>query len=65
MSDVMTGRLTLDEFFALPDDDLRPRELVDGEVREMSPVHGPAGQVGANIAYLLSTHVRPRRLRRR
>ena len=62
MSDVMTGRLTLEEFFALPDDDLRPRELVDGEVREMSPVHGPAGQVGANMVWLLTNHVRARGL---
>ena len=62
MSDVTTGLMTLDEFYALPDDDLRPRELVDGEVLEMSPVHGPAATVGANINWLLNAHVRGQRL---
>ena len=64
MSDVMTGLVTLDEFYALPDDDLLPRELVDGKVREMTPAHGPAGLVASNVYGLLYTHVHPRRLGR-
>jgi Uma2 family endonuclease len=55
--------LTLDEFAALPNAG-DPMELVRGEVRPLSPAHGPASTVGANIFWLLSAHVRPRRLGR-
>lgn len=55
--------LTLDEFYALPNAD-DPMELVRGEVIPLSPAHGPASTVAGNIFWLLSTHVRPRRLGR-
>lgn len=64
MPDVTTGLLTLEEFAALPDDDLRPLELVDGEVRVMAPAHGPAATVASNVHFLLSAHVRARGLGR-
>lgn len=55
--------LTLDEFAALPNAD-EPMELVRGEVYPLSPAHGPASTVASNIFWLLSAHVRPRRLGR-
>lgn len=63
MPGTMTGLLTLEEFAALPDDGRR-LELVRGEVRELSPVHGPAATVASNIIWLLMAHVVPRKLRR-
>ena len=55
--------LTLDEFAALPNAD-EPMELVRGEVIPLPPAHGPASTVAANVFWLLSAHVRPRRLGR-
>jgi len=58
-----TELLTLEEFAALPDDGRR-LELVRGEVREMSPAHGPAATVAGNVLKLLILHVEPRKLGR-
>lgn len=55
--------LTLDEFAALPNAD-DPMELVRGEVIPLSPAHGPASTVAANVLKLLILHVEPRRLGR-
>jgi len=55
--------LTLDEFAALPNAD-EPMELVRGEIRPLSPAHGPASIVASNVFWLLSSHVQPRRLGR-
>lgn len=57
----MPEPMTLEQFAALPDDGRR-LELVRGEVRVMSPAHGPASLVASTIHYLLAAHVRPRRL---
>lgn len=63
MPGTTTALLTLEAFAALPDDGRR-LELVRGEVREMSPVHGPAATVASNVVWLLMAHVVPRKLGR-
>lgn len=48
--------VTADELFWMPDDGLR-RELVDGEVRVMTPAGGPHGKVAGRIASRLGPYV--------
>lgn len=48
--------VTADELFAMPDDSVR-RELVRGEVREMSPAGKRHGRIGARILSRLGLHV--------
>ncbi|HYH80298.1 MAG TPA: Uma2 family endonuclease [Longimicrobium sp.] len=48
--------LTADEFLRLPDDGTR-RELVLGEVREMTPAGSRHGRIGARILSRLEAHV--------
>lgn len=62
------SRLTLDEFFAIPDDPDGTRyELVDGELRAMSPASATHGLIKGNLARLLGNsfiaHGRPSTLR--
>lgn len=59
----MPELMTLEQFAALPETGQR-LELVRGEVRVMSPVHGPAATVASNIVGLLILHVLPRKLGR-
>src|SRR4051812_33275237 len=49
--------LTADEFLRIADDGMR-RELVRGEVREMSPAGSRHGRVGATILSRLESYVR-------
>ena len=49
--------VTADELFRMPDDGVR-RELVAGEVREMSPAGSRHGRIGAEILSRLATYVR-------
>ena len=57
-----TGKLlTATEFERLPDDG-KLYELIDGELREMSPVTMWQGEVEVNLAMRLHTHVRGRAL---
>jgi Uma2 family endonuclease len=51
------GLVTADELFRMRDDGMR-RELVRGEVREMSPAGSRHGRVGAGILSRLDTYVR-------
>jgi Uma2 family endonuclease len=48
---------TADELLLMPRDGMR-RELVDGELQEMSPAEFDHGRVAANVAFELATHVR-------
>ena len=50
------ARLTADDLWRLGEGDTR-RELVDGEVRETTPVGGVHGQVAARICRRLAEHV--------
>ncbi|MHB8574000.1 MAG: Uma2 family endonuclease [Dehalococcoidia bacterium] len=54
---------TIDDLYHLPDDGHR-YELLDGELVEMAPANYGHGEVMHNIDYLLTAHVRPRRLGR-
>lgn len=71
-SELTTGRdtvttaktlLTAEDLFELPDDGRR-YELLDGELKEMTPPGGEHGGVEANLTYLLNAHVRERGLGR-
>lgn len=48
---------TAEQLLHMPDDSLR-RELVRGELREMSPAGARHGRVAATVAALLARHVR-------
>ncbi|HEX6372331.1 MAG TPA: Uma2 family endonuclease [Longimicrobium sp.] len=53
--------MTADELLAMPDDGIR-RELVEGELREMTPAGWQHGRIAGNIAGELRTYVRAHRL---
>lgn len=53
--------MTADELLAMPDDGIR-RELVEGEIREMTPAGWQHGRIAGNIASELGPHVRKHRL---
>lgn len=53
--------ITADELLAMPDDGIR-RELVDGEIREMTPAGWQHGRIAGNIAGELRSYVRTHRL---
>jgi Uma2 family endonuclease len=53
--------MTADELLAMPDDGIR-RELVEGELREMTPAGWKHGRIAGNIAGELRTYVRAHRL---
>jgi Uma2 family endonuclease len=53
--------ITADELLAMPDDGIR-RELVEGELREMTPAGWQHGRIAGNIAGELRTYVREHRL---
>jgi Uma2 family endonuclease len=55
--------MTADELWAMPEDGMR-RELVAGELREMSPVGERHGDAVQNINRSLDAHVHARRLGR-
>lgn len=48
--------MTADELLAMPDDGIR-RELVAGELREMSPAGGDHGEIGMRLSWRLAQHV--------
>jgi Uma2 family endonuclease len=48
--------MTADELLAMPDDGIR-RELVAGELREMTPAGGEHGEVGMRLSWRLAQHV--------
>jgi Uma2 family endonuclease len=50
------GTMTADELLAMPNDGIR-RELVAGELREMSPAGGDHGEVGMRLSWRLAQHV--------
>jgi Uma2 family endonuclease len=53
--------MTAEEFLVYPVHDAKA-ELVRGELRVTPPAGGPHGVAVSNLEFLLSTHVRPRRL---
>jgi Uma2 family endonuclease len=53
--------VTADELLRMPDDGVR-RELIRGELREMSPAGARHGRIGAEILARLGTYVGERRL---
>jgi Uma2 family endonuclease len=53
--------MTADELLAMPDDGIR-RELVGGELREMTPPGEEHGDVAQNINRSLDAHVHAHRL---
>jgi Uma2 family endonuclease len=53
--------MTADEFLAMPNDGVR-RELVDGEIREMTPAGWQHGRIAGNIAGELRAFILPRNL---
>jgi Uma2 family endonuclease len=48
--------MSADELLAMPEDGIR-RELVEGELREMSPAGGDHGEVGMRLTWRLAQHV--------
>lgn len=58
-TDVRT--MTADELLAMPDDGIR-RELVAGEIREMTPAGFQHGRIAGRLAGELHDHVRANRL---
>ena len=58
-----TKLMTADELLALPDDGQR-HELIDGELRTMSPTGDEHGGIVAALTISLGTHVRARQLGR-
>ncbi|HEU0299551.1 MAG TPA: Uma2 family endonuclease [Longimicrobium sp.] len=53
--------MTADELLAMPDDGIR-RELVEGELREMTPAGWQHGRIAGNIAGELRAYIRAHRL---
>jgi Uma2 family endonuclease len=53
--------MTADELLAMPDDGIR-RELVEGELREMTPAGFQHGRIAGNVAGELRNHVRAQSL---
>ncbi len=53
--------MTADELLAMPDDGYR-YELVEGELRRMSPAGDEHGQVGMELAIPLGSHVKKNKL---
>ena len=53
--------VTADELLAMPDDGIR-RELVEGELREMTPAGWQRGRIAGNIAGELRAYIRAHRL---
>lgn len=53
--------MTADELLALPEDGIR-RELVEGELREMTPAGRKHGRIAMNVSTPLDQHVRSRGL---
>lgn len=53
--------MTADELLAMPDDGIR-RELVEGEIREMTPAGWQHGRIAGNIAGELRSYIRAHRL---
>lgn len=49
--------MTADELLRLPDDGFR-YELVEGELRRMTPTGGEHGEIAGNVAYFLKDHAR-------
>lgn len=58
---VDTRPFTADELLRLPDDGFR-YELVEGELRKMSPAGGKHGRIALRIALRLATHVEQHQL---
>jgi len=61
MSAILTKPMTADELLAMPDDGYR-YELVEGELRRMSPAGDEHGQVGMELAIPLGSHVKKNKL---
>ncbi len=61
MSATLTKSITADELLAMPDDGHR-YELVEGELRRMSPAGDEHGQVGMELAIPLGSHVKKNKL---
>ena len=57
MSATLTKPMTADELLAMPDDGYR-YELVEGELRRMSPAGDEHGLVGMELAIPLGSHVK-------
>lgn len=49
--------VTAEELLRMPDDGFR-YELVEGEVRKMTPAGGEHGRIALNVGYFLKDHVR-------
>ena len=61
MSTTETKLMTADELFEMPDDGFR-YELIEGELRRMSPAGHKHGEVAMNIAGPLHSHVKHNKL---
>jgi Uma2 family endonuclease len=61
MSATITKPMTADELLAMPDDGYR-YELVEGELRRMSPAGDEHGLVGMELAIPLGSHVKKNKL---
>lgn len=53
--------VTAEELLRMPDDGFR-YELVEGEVRKMTPAGGEHGRIALNVGYFLTDHVRANNL---
>lgn len=53
---VRAKHMTADELLRIPDDGQR-RELVDGELRTMTPAGHPHGRIAMRVGWLLTQHV--------
>lgn len=53
--------MTADELLAMPEDGIR-RELVEGELREMTPAGGDHGEIGMRLGWRLAQFVETERL---
>ena len=61
MSATITKPMTADELLAMPDDGCR-YELIEGELRCMSPAGDEHGRVGMELAIPLGSHVKKNKL---
>ena len=61
MSATLTKPVTADELLAMPDDGYR-YELIEGELRRMSPAGDEHGRVGMELAIPLGSHVKKNKL---